>query len=200
MSEIYLVRHGEITQSSPRRFVGRTDLPLTDRGREQMAGMGRFLAARGVTRLMCSPLARCVESAAIVGAGLAAEIAPDLREISLGAWEGLTVDEVRQRFPGRYEARGRNLAGFRPPGGESFADVQRRAWPVFELAVSNLSGPLVIVAHAGVNRVLLCRILGMPLKNLLRLDQEYGCVNILHAEQGGCRVGVLNLTADPRWA
>ena len=197
MSEVYLIRHGEITQSAPRRFVGRTDLPLTDAGREQMAAVARFLTGRGVARLLCSPLARCVESAGIVGAvlGLVPETAADLREISLGTWEGLTVDEVRERFPGRYEARGRNLAGFRPPGGESFADVQRRAWPAFELAVTDMDEPLAIVAHGGVNRVLLCRILGMPLENLFRLEQHYACVNVLHAGGDEFRVAAMNLSA-----
>lgn len=194
MSEIYLIRHGEITQSSPRRFVGQTDLPLTDRGREQIEKVAVFLLGRGVGRLLCSPLSRCVESAGIIGAalGIASEIVPDLREIALGAWEGLTVDEVRERFPGRYEARGRNLAGFRPPDGESFADVQRRAWPAFETATVEQGEPLAIVAHGGVNRVLLCRILGMPLENLFRLEQHYACVNILRQGDGEFRVVTLN--------
>ncbi len=198
MSEIYLIRHGEITQSAPRRFVGQTDLPLTDRGRGQMADVAEFLDGKGVARLVCSPLSRCVESATIVGAalGLAPEVVPDLREIGLGAWEGLTVEEVRERFPGRFEARGRNLAGFRPPGGESFADLQRRVWPVFETATVDLAAPLAIVAHGGANRVLLCRILGMPLKNLFRLGQDYGCINILHAGSDEYRVAVMNFHTD----
>ena len=194
MSEIYLIRHGEIIQSSPRRFVGKTDLPLTEHGREQIVGVAGQLAGRGVGRLLCSPLSRCVESAGIIGAalGVVPETVPDLREIDLGAWEGLTVDEVRERFPGRYEARGRNLAGFRPPGGESFADVQRRAWPAFEAATAEMDEPLAIVAHGGVNRVLLCRILGMPLENLFRLEQHYACINILHAGRDEFRVAVMN--------
>jgi probable phosphoglycerate mutase len=194
VSEIYLIRHGEIIQSSPRRFVGKTDLPLTEHGREQIVGVAGQLAGRGVGRLLCSPLSRCVESAGIIGAalGVVPETVPDLREIDLGAWEGLTVDEVRERFPGRYEARGRNLAGFRPPGGESFADVQRRAWPAFEAATAEMDEPLAIVAHGGVNRVLLCRILGMPLENLFRLEQHYACINILHAGRDEFRVAVMN--------
>ena len=197
MNEVYLVRHGEITQSSPRRFVGQADLPLTDRGREQVAAVARFLTGRGVARLICSPLSRCVESAGIIGLtlGLVPETVPDLREIALGSWEGLTVDEVRERFPGRYEARGRNMAGFRPPGGESFADVQRRAWTAFEEATADLDEPLAIVAHGGVNRVLLCRILGMPLENLFRLGQDYACINILHADGDSFHLKVMNLSA-----
>ena len=198
MSGIYLIRHGEIIQSSPRRFVGKTDLPLTEHGREQIVGVAGQLAGRGVGRLLCSPLSRCVESAGIIGAalGVVPETVPDLREIALGAWEGLSVDEVRERFPGRYEARGRNLAGFRPPGGESFADVQRRAWPAFETATAEMDEPLAIVAHGGVNRVLLCRILGMPLENLFRLEQHYACINILHAGSDEFRVAVMNRHAE----
>lgn len=197
MRAVYLVRHGEITQFSPRRFVGQTDLPLTDHGRGQMEAVARFLTGRGVTRLVSSPLSRCVQSAEIIGAalGLAAESVADLREIALGDWEGLTVGHVRERFPGSYEARGRNLAGFRPPGGESFADLQRRAWPAFEAVVSDCVAPLVIVAHGGVNRVVLCRILGMPLEHLLRLGQDYACINILHVSAEECRVSAVNLAA-----
>ena len=193
MSEIYLIRHGEITQSLPRRFVGKSDLPLTDRGRRQMRQVSQFLAGRGVSRLLCSPLSRCVESAGIVGMalGLEPEVVPDLREIGLGVWEGLTVEEVRERFPGDYEARGRDLAQFRPAGGESFADVQRRAWAAFE-ALSDFKSPQAIVAHGGVNRVLLCRILGMPLENLFRLGQDYGCANVVRTGRDGLCVDVMN--------
>lgn len=197
MNEIYLIRHGEITQSSPRRFVGQSDLPLTERGRKQMRQVAEYLAGIGVARLLCSPLSRCVESAGIVGLALElrSEIVPDLREIGLGAWEGLTVEEVRERFPGDYEARGRDLAGFQPAGGESFADVQRRAWAAFE-AVADSNFPQAIVAHGGVNRVLLCRILSMPLENLFGLGQDYACVNTLHVGDGGYRVGKINVSVQ----
>lgn len=193
MSEIFLIRHGEITQSSPRRFVGQSELPLTDRGRKQMRQVAKYLADRGLSRLLCSPLSRCVESAGIVGAalGLEPEVVPDLREIGLGVWEGLTVEEVRQRFPGDYEARGRDLAGFRPADGESFADLERRVWAAFE-PLSDSNSPQAIVAHGGVNRVLLCRILGMPLENLFRLGQDYGCVNVVRTGRDGFCVEVMN--------
>lgn len=194
MREIYLIRHGEITQSSPRRFVGQSDLPLTDRGREQMRQVADYLVGKGVSRLLCSPLSRCVESAGIVGLalGLRPEVVPELREIGLGVWEGLKVAEVRERFPGDYEARGLDLAGFRPPGGESFADLQRRAWAAFENVMEGGQDCVAIVAHGGVNRVLLCRILGMPLENLFRLGQDYACVNVLRTGRDGFCVEAMN--------
>lgn len=191
---VYLIRHGEITQHRPRRFVGQSDLPLTDRGREQIRAVARYLEGANVARVVCSPLARCVESAGIIGdgLGLAVESTPDLREISLGVWEGLTVDEVRERFPGCYEARGRDLAGFRPPGGESFADVQHRVWTAFKGVLADTAGDAAVVAHGGVNRALLCRILGMPLEHLFRLEQDYGCVNVFQTVDDDIRVAMMN--------
>ena len=158
-----------------------------------MRQVAEYLAGRGVSRLLCSPLSRCVESAGIVGSalGLRPEAVPALREISLGEWEGLTVAEVRERFPGEYEARGRDLATFRPAGGESFADLGRRAWVAFE-ALSDFKSPQAIVAHGGVNRVLLCRILGMPLENLFRLGQDYACLNVVRSGRDGFCVEVMN--------
>ena len=194
MSTVHLLRHGEIIQSHPRRFVGRQDLPLTDRGREQMSRLADYLATRSIARVLCSPLTRCRESAGILCSRLggAPELAPDFCEISLGDWEGLSVDEVRDRFPGCFEARGLDLAGFRPSGGESFHDLLHRTWPVFETLAKAADDGMAIVAHAGVNRVLLCRILGMPLENLFRLEQDYGCLNIVHHDRSGFRVETIN--------
>ncbi len=196
MSTIYLIRHGEIPQSRPRRFVGGQDLPLTDNGRAQIARLAQTLGDRAIKKILCSTLCRSVESARILALHLGLETAQELsefREIGLGAWEGLTVDEVRASFPGCYEARGRNIAAFRPEGGESFADLQARAWPAFLAATANEDERLAIVAHAGVNRVLLCRILGMPLENLFLLEQHYGCLNVVHREQAGFRVESINI-------
>lgn len=158
-----------------------------------MRSVAEYLAGRGLARLLCSPLSRCMESAGIVGMalGLEPEVVPNLREIGLGVWEGLTVEEVRERFSGDYEARGRDLARFRPAGGESFADLERRAWAAFEV-LSDFKSPQAIVAHGGVNRVLLCRILGMPLENLFRLGQDYGCVNVVRTGRDGFCVEVMN--------
>lgn len=195
---VYLIRHGEITQFSPRRFVGQTDLPLTDRGRAQMAAVGRFLVGRGGVRLLCSSLSRCVDSAAIIGeaVGLVAEPVSELRELSLGAWEGLTVAEVQQRFPGDYEARGRDLVGFRPPDGESFADVWRRARGVFARVLGESADVVIIVAHGGLNRTLLCHVLGLPLEHLFRLEQDYAGINVLQGDTDGMAVRMMNFRLD----
>ncbi len=193
MSNIYLLRHGEIPQSSPRRFVGQRDLPLTATGRNQMAALAERFADKGLERIVCSPLSRCVESAAILGRSLLTpEIHADLREISLGQWEGLTVDEVRRLFPGQYELRGHDLTGYAPPEGESFGEVQERTWKTF-LDIAAGKNTAAIVAHGGVNRAILCRVLDMPLQHVFRLAQDYACVNILRRDATGFVLERMNM-------
>lgn len=184
MSTVYLIRHGDIAMhSGQHRFVGQMDLALSEQGRERMRMLAGHPALQGIERMLSGPLLRCRESAAILSARLrcgTADVVPEFTEIALGEWEGLTPVEVENRFPGEYAARGNDLAGFRPVKGESFADLQHRAWPAFEQAAHCGVERLAIVAHAGINRVLLCTVLGIPLANLFRLKQDYGCCNIVH--------------------
>ncbi|PIE65741.1 MAG: hypothetical protein CSA26_02475, partial [Desulfobacterales bacterium] len=119
-------------------------------------------------------------------------------EISLGLWEGLSIAEVKARFPGGFEARGKDLAGYRPPGGESFADLQQRAWAAFVQLVENGPEHLAVIAHAGVNRTLLCAILEMNLGNLFRLKQDYGCVNRIRFEKEQFSIQSLNICPHSR--
>lgn len=188
---IYLLRHGEIETGMVRRFVGQRDLPLTDLGERQAARWAEELAGIPFGRVMSSDLGRCRRFAELV-AGRPPEELTALREISLGAWEGLTAEEVRHRFPGQYEARGRDLAGFRPEGGESFRDLAGRAWPAID-ALADEDRDVLVVAHAGVNRTVICRALDIPLDHLLRLGQDYGSLNLLARREKVWQLVVLNL-------
>jgi alpha-ribazole phosphatase/probable phosphoglycerate mutase len=102
----------------------------------------------------------------------------DLRELHLGAWEGLTLSEIKHKFPGELEARMENLTGYRIQGGESLEDLVERVIPAFWRMVEKHNHEKVcLVGHAGVNRVILCDLLGVPLENLFRLEQGFGCLN-----------------------
>ena len=200
MSTLYLMRHGAIVQSHPRRFVGQTDHPLTDEGRVQAALWRAALADVPFTAAVSSDLARCRETAAIVLGGRDIMVRPEprLREIALGAFEGLTVDEVRERFPGAYERRGCDIAGFIPQGGESFADVQQRAVAAIN-DLADIDGNVLVVAHGGVNRTLLCHALGMDLDHLFRLGQDYCRLNILTVTPEQWCVEAVNCAPLPPW-
>lgn len=198
MKTIYLIRHGEILATKPRRFIGRTELPLTTDGKEQILSLGKVLARHSFDKLICSPLSRCQESGAILAGALGTtiEMEDGLSEIDLGDWEGLTVAEVQSTFPGEYEKRGENLLGYRPKGGESFSDLHDRVWPALLKIIEATTSAATVVAHAGVNRVLLCHVLGLSLDNMFQLPQDYGCYNILYADQKGIRIGCVNCVPD----
>ena len=167
---------------------------MTERGLRQARWWGAELALVPFEQCYCSDLIRARQTAVILAASLQCEVEvlTALREINLGEWDGLSRAEVCSRFPGEWEKRGRDLAGYRPQGGESFDDLAARVLPVFEHIRQGLSGNALIVAHAGVNRVILCRVLGMPLHNLFRLEQGPGALSILHLHDEELRLAALN--------
>ncbi len=117
-SLIYLIRHGEVDRPPARAFLGQTDLPLNDNGIRQALALREQLKEISFKQVITSPLQRAVQTAALIS-GLPTESLKKIeafKEINLGEWEGLTVDEVRQRFPGDYEQRGRDLEFFDPRG------------------------------------------------------------------------------------
>jgi len=195
---LYLMRHGRTVEEAPWRFLGQRDLPLSPVGRIQCASWREELSGVDFAGAWCSDLGRCRESAALIleGRDLMPTPLAGLREIALGEWEGLSKEEVRQRFPGQYEARGADLANFRPPGGESFADLSERAWTALMKILGSGerhdADNLLVVAHAGVNRAILCRLLDMPLDRLFRLDQDPACLNIVKFVRGEPRLAQLN--------
>ncbi|NVO00502.1 MAG: alpha-ribazole phosphatase [Geobacteraceae bacterium] len=186
---VYLMRHGDSRQDSVRRFIGQSDHPLNDTGRAQSEWWRRELSRIPFSHICCSDLKRSMETAQIIGQRLSVPltILPGLREIDLGSWDGMPVSEVQQLYPQEYDVRGKDLAGFRPPGGESFIDLSDRVTPILNKLIQHSEGNLLIIGHAGVNRVILCQLLGIPLANIFRLEQGYGCLNILEYF-GGCRV------------
>jgi probable phosphoglycerate mutase len=194
-SMIYLIRHGEVDHTVPRSFLGWTDPPLNDNGIRQSLALGKLLRNIPFTGIFASPLQRAMQTAVLVGGILPAAVrqVESFKEINLGAWEGLTVDEVRHRFPGEYEQRGRDMEFFRPVNGESFADLAVRSYPALISLAKTFMGPLLVVAHAGVNRALLSRLQHRPLHRLLEIPQDYCGINILSYHSEVLQVEAVNL-------
>jgi probable phosphoglycerate mutase len=192
---IYLLRHGEVEGNAEKRFIGQSDPPLSGVGRQHARVWNIKLAPIEWETVICSDLRRSEETARIIAGDKQAAIrtTPKLREILLGKWEGLSRDYVRRYFPEQWRKRGDDLANYQPPGGESFKDLQERVVPPFEAVSLQLKGHSLIIAHAGVNRVILCHILGMPLSNLFRLGQDYGALNIIDYGRKVSRILALNL-------
>jgi alpha-ribazole phosphatase len=173
--ELWLVRHGETAWNRERRFQGAQDAPLSERGHAQAAALTRALAGRSFAALYTSPLSRARDTAAACAATLGLTPAPvdDLREMSLGDWEGLTVDTVVERYGDRYWRWLTSPAAHPPPGGEPVERFQTRvAAAVDRLAATHPDGSVLAVTHGGVIAAFLCRCLGLGPNGLWRLRIE----------------------------
>ena len=195
---VYLLRHGDSSIDSVRRFIGQSESSLNEAGRLQAEWWHQEFAGIPFSGFYCSALQRSIETARIIAQPHHASVTiqPGLNEIDLGSWDGMPISEVKRRFPLEYQLRGADLAGYCPPSGESFADLSARVVPTFEKIIQHSCGNLLIVGHAGVNRVILCHLLGMPLANLFRLGQEYGCLNILEYSKKSLVIRRLNVPAE----
>jgi broad specificity phosphatase PhoE len=193
---VLLLRHGDSRQDQLKRYVGHTDTVLNERGRVQAERLRQELTEFPFSGFYCSTLQRSLETARIVAGKRSDDVIPlpHLREIFMGLWDGQPMEEVRSSFPEEYRRRGEDPALHAAPGGESFTDLQRRVIPAFDDILRDSEGPILIVGHAGVNRVLLAHLLGMPLGNIFRLGQDYACLNVLVRENGLFRVHAMNLT------
>ena len=183
-TRIYLLRHGETVNTSDGRFRynGHTDVDVTNRGIAQLEQQAEALKKYPICRVYSSDLIRSLKGAQAIAKVVSAETHNDerLKEIHSGRWEALTVDEVQDQFPGEFEERYSDIVNFRIPGGENLIDARMRSSAAInELVKMHKGQEIAIVAHGGINRLILCEAMGLDLKHLLRIEQGFGCLNII---------------------
>ncbi len=201
---LYLIRHGRVLGAERRRFIGHLDVPLSPAGEAEIRALAERLASARLAAIYSSDLARARRSADLIAAphGLTPRTVPALREVAMGRWEGLTAEEIQAREPEALREWMARIGEFPFPEGESLPDLAVRAWSTVEEIVRAHAGERVaIVAHAGTNRAILCRALGLPLARVLTFGQDYGALSILERTEAGWRLHLLNHTerdhADP---
>ena len=153
--QTWLVRHGETEWSRLGRHTGRTDIPLTDDGRDQARSLGRRLAGRQFASVMTSPLVRAAETASLAGFGDVVTEDADLQEWDYGAFEGRRSIDIQVDYPGWSIWTG-------PwPEGETVNGIGRRADQVIE-RIRAIDGDVLVFAHGHLLRVLAARWLDLP--------------------------------------
>mgnify|MGYP006278307551 CR=1 FL=1 len=193
---LFLLRHGQIRPDPIWRYTGQREVSLAPVGREQARQWTHHLAHLAIPAIWTSPLARCLESARILGSVLHCPVIqePALKEIALGEWEGLNKEEVQRIYPGAYEERGQDMAGYRPPKGESFQDLLDRVRPFAQEAFA--SRPLTLaVTHAGVIRVLSCWATQNPLQRLFDFSPVPGSMTVI--QQAGNSLELIQFECMP---
>ena len=173
MRRLLLARHGQSVSNAVRRFQGVQDVPLSELGRRQAEALAGAFGQRRIAAVYSSPLQRARHTAELVAAAVRAPLrsVDDLRELSLGEWEGCTVEEVEARPGNPYACWVRDPVGSLPPGGEPLADVQGRmvrALADIECAHPN-GDDVLVVCHGGVISAYLAHCLGLPLSSIWRL-------------------------------
>ena len=181
---ILLARHGETAWNAEGRYQGQEDIPLSETGETHARALGERLAAVRIDRAVDSPLSRAFRTAQLaLGEARAGLLTTDdgFKEIAHGEWEGLLTHEIRARDPERLDAWRATPHEVLMPQGESLQHVFDRAWPALARACDGLGDDdtLLVVAHDAVNRVLLCRILGLPLQRLWSFRQAPTTLNLL---------------------
>jgi broad specificity phosphatase PhoE len=127
-------------------------------------------------------LSRAFRSAEIIAEshGLTPLVNNGLRERSFGIWEGMSFIEIKEKHPVEFQAWAGNPLKYSPMGGESTLEVRERVIGALESILAGHHGDTIaVVAHGGVNRIILCHIMGMPLENIFRIEQDYAAVNII---------------------
>ncbi len=180
---LLLARHGESVWNETRRFQGATDVPLSGRGREQARALGRALRRFRPAVAYVSPLERARETAAIALDGTGVPLLPieELRELSLGAWEGCSWEEIRALEGDPYQAWVRNPLECPPPGAEPLPAVQRRVLAAMaRIARAHPDGDdVLVVAHGGVIGVYACHLLGCSFNSLWRLRIDNASLTVV---------------------
>ena len=146
MKKVYLIRHGLPDFPGGKSMcIGTTDVPMGEKGLQQAAEMAKALPP--VTAVFSSPLTRAMQTAQAIGMPII--ILEDLREMHAGEWDGLTFEEIRQRYPELYAARAKDLT-IPLPGSESYEDGIARFSAAMNAAAETASGDFAVVAHGGI--------------------------------------------------
>ena len=200
-TRLLLMRHGETENTARRRYSGRGDVPLSDRGAAQARAAASRLAglAPSVAAVVSSPLSRATTTAAILADGLGGVpvvVDGDLVECDFGAWEGHTFAEVRAQWPGELDGWLASPA-VAPPGGESFAAVTTRVRRAMAALLTAYPGEtVVVVSHVSPLKIALRDALAAGDSFLHRLYLDPAGLSIMDTwPDGGVAVRTVNDTA-----
>lgn len=169
MTNFLLVRHGQTDWNAARRYQGQADIPLNETGIRQAHSLAQCLNGQNYTALYASDLKRAVQTAAILAQPLNLEINIDirLREICQGVWEGLSFDEVQEKYAEDLKHGFEDPTYSRAPGGESVAEVAARmAAAANDIASLHPAGRVLIVSHGLAVSTLFCQANDIPLNDV----------------------------------
>jgi broad specificity phosphatase PhoE len=195
MSRLLLVRHGRTKLHRGDRFWGKTDIALNDIGIRQAGRLRARLASEKINAVYASTLSRTRFTAEIISSGHKVNVTAcdELRECNFGYAEGLTFGEIKRLYP----ALAKDLNGFgtvaRFPGGESFEELDSRVQKFLEkLKTYKPEATVLIVAHASPLQIIICRLMGIPVKHWRQIRLDLASLSIMETYPQGAILSLLN--------
>jgi phosphoserine phosphatase len=196
---LLLIRHGSTLDNEQGRLTGQADVPLSPRGERQVALLGEQLANEKLDIIVTSDLQRARATGAAIAHYHQIPVYEDaaIREISLGAWEGVTLSELMERDAEAITRWQNEPLTVRPPGGETITQLRDRVVPALEFWYANYPDSTVVwVTHGGVIRVLLCHLLNVDLNSWGQFRRENA--SITEVRLGQTAGGSIYLVEGPR--
>lgn len=196
LKRIMLVRHGETDWNSSMKYQGSSNLPLNSAGREQARRTSLRLAGGLWERIISSPQERAMETSTIIAGSLlsgnAVQIHPALSEIGFGAWEGMSVTEIEEKYGEYYYMWRENPSRYTPPGGENFYEALKRVASAFNEILALKAERILVICHGGTIRLTLVHLLGMDPSIVWRMKINNCSLSGLDVWERGSSLAFLN--------
>jgi len=179
-TRLFLLRHGEVEGDGA--LHGHVDVTLTETGVRQMEEAAKRLANEPIAAVYSSDLTRTRRGASIIAdrRELPVTEIPEFRELNMGRWDNRPLRDIWREERELVEAWWADLENFTLPQGESLSELKKRVAAALTPILKRHSGETIcLVAHGGVNRVVLFEAMGLPLSHFHRVAQDYGCINLL---------------------
>lgn len=190
IKKLILLRHGKTPLAG--KYAGLTDVDLTKEGEEQIRKSKPYLLKEKIDHVLCSPLLRCRKSLELLNFYVEYTIDPRLQEIDFGQWDGKSFSEVAKSHPAEVAQWAEGGRNFCFPGGECLGDfiarLEELKEDIYKMDVENL----LLVAHGGVIRHLICSFLGLPYDNYLLFNVLEGRYAVLDVYDNGAVLSGLN--------
>jgi broad specificity phosphatase PhoE len=180
MTRLYLVRHGTTEWNKEEIFRGRIDCKLNETGRAEAHALEGYFRDVAIDSIYSSPLSRALETAQAVAFPKGLTVMPDPAFIDLdyGEWQGLSLNDVQEKYPDLYRIWQERPQEITFPGGENLAQVRTQAWEGLGRVVQANPGKIVlVVSHRVVTKVLICAALGLDDSHFWQIKQDTAAVN-----------------------
>jgi broad specificity phosphatase PhoE len=191
VTRIFLIRHGQTVWNAERRYQGQVESPLTELGMEQFRRVAAALSHEPIRAVYTSPLGRCRWGANRIAElhGLDPVVVPAFAELNHGRLDGIRADDMARHFGDLARQWWTTPSVCRLPGGETLQEAKDRAYPaLLKLVDGHPDDTIAIIAHGGINKLLILSLLDAPLDGYWRVAQSNAAVNVIEFARPGRRL------------